>query len=135
MKVILGITKSDAGKNVPFFVLPDGVIRTFIDGWALISFACGLDPSNIRTSEITRNFSEVENDVTTEYEYKINELGSVFMTIKNNIQLDELKIRVEEMITDVKDMLNTAESDLLEKTATKIRRDINIEAMELINIG
>jgi len=133
MKVILGITKSGAGKNVPFFVLPDGVIRTFIDGWALISFACGIDSSNIRTSEMIKNLSDDGSEVITEYEYKINGLASVFIAIKDNIQLEELKMRVEELIAAAENRINTIESELLEKAAIKIRRDMNIEAMELID--
>jgi hypothetical protein len=110
MKIILGINEDENGQKTPFFVLPDGVIRTFTEGWALFSYVLNISPSEIETREEISPGDR--GTVGHNYYYSIN--GNEFMLeIPSDVDLQYLEEIIQNIIHDIKRGIDSTNEDAI----------------------
>jgi hypothetical protein len=97
---ILGINVREDNKRTPFFVLPDGVIRTFTEGWALLSYVLDINPSEINTKEDISACNE--GVVVYRYHYIIDDNIDLTLELSSDIDLEQLEENVKRIIFAIK---------------------------------
>jgi len=115
---ILGISNR-GDSRIPFFVLPDGIIRTFTEGWALLSYVLDIDPARIITREEISSCSE--GVITYGYHYVINDEMEVVLELPSDIDLDEMENRVKKIIYDIKKNMDAENISIIEIIKDRLR--------------
>jgi hypothetical protein len=123
VKIILGISEDENGQRTPFFVLPDGVIRSFTEGWALFSYIFNISPSKIEVEEdISCSNSGI---ITYSYHYFI-ERNEFILEIPSDIDLQGLEEKIQDIIYSMKRTLYNTDENKIADIKEKLERIDNV---------